>query len=466
MSQQRLAQEQCITKPVSVNVKELQALGKVKLQGNYIRDLDGKRMRKVRMSNFDSTLKVGTPPYKFYKDWEKYKGWHSDQWTNEKFKLQRDMFRYAQQKSGNNFYSINKQETVDITNMPLFPLDVEKDILDDFTVLMIGRRRSGKTWLSRWLMYHLRFRFPFGVVVTGTRLNNFWSQYVPEEFIHDIEDIGPVLDNIFARQTFLMSHPELGIDPRMFIILDDVMSDKYRVRFSKQLSECFTNGRHNMIFTLITSQDAKGVPPDLRENTDMCFLFRVYEGGRKKVVEEEWLSYIDDVTGNGTFLSPGSLNDKDKFNKRVSEVKFALRRPGEPHYNSRQPRNTQSSRKRKAVADFFWKNTGLLNPKTCEAFEESATTTDQEMDEAIPQCISVLQARTTEDLQKVFKKAVSHDPGPFILGDKDYYKAAVTGDYGPVLNTYKKFKRRGRRRMNGEVILDEENDKESSSESS
>ena len=305
MSQQQWAQEQCITRAVPVNVRDLKALGKIKMEGNYIRDLDGKKMRKVRMSNFDKglVLKVGTPPYKFYKDWEKYKGYHSDQWINPEFKLQKDIYNYAKCKSQNNFYSINTQENLDIVKMPLYPLDVEKDILDDFTVLLIGRRRSGKTWLSRWLMYHLRYRFPFGIVITGTRLNNFWSQYVPEEFIHDIENIQTVLDNIFARQTFLLSHPELGIDPRMFIILDDVMSDKYRVRFSKQLSECFTNGRHNHVFTLITVQDAKGVPPDLRENTDICFLFRVYEGGRKKVVEEEWLSYIDDVIPASTHIT-------------------------------------------------------------------------------------------------------------------------------------------------------------------
>jgi hypothetical protein len=452
MSQQQWAQNQCITKAVQVNVKDLKSLGKAKMKGNYIRDLDGKHIRKVRMKNMDSKLKVGTPPYKFYKDWNKYHGYHSDQWTNEKFSLQKDLYLHTKQKSGDAFYSISDQQNFDMATMPTYPLDVEKDILDDFTLLLIGRRRSGKTWLSRWIMYNLRHRFPFGIVITGTRLNNFWSQYIPEEFIHDIENIGPVLDNIFARQTFLKSHPELGVDTRMFIILDDVMGDKYRTRFSPQLSNCFTNGRHNDILTLITAQDAKGVGPDLRENTDICCIFRVYEGGRKKVIEEEWLSYVEDYKGPTSNHHTVQRDENPSLNPglKFASVKGAgyLSRP-----HSGQPRNTKSSRKGGQAAEFFWKNTGLVDPSTYEPFQESNGTTDEEMDKAIPQCIAVLQARTTEDLQKVFKKCVSHDPGPFILGDKDYYEAAMTGNYRPILHTYNKFKRRGRRRVRGEVVL-------------
>ncbi len=452
---QEWAQSKCITQPSEIKLDELKSLGVAQVKGKYIRDLEGKWIRKVRIKNFDGGVKVGTPPYKFYKDWEKYKGYHSDQFSNKEFQLQMDLYRYAVKKSAGRFYSLNKQDELNIMEMPLYPLDIEKDMLDDFTVVLIGRRRSGKTWLSRWIMYHMRYRFPFGVVITGTRLNNFWSQYIPEEFIHDIEDIGVVLDNIFARQTFLLSHPELGIDPRMFIILDDVMSDKFRIRFSKQLSECFTNGRHNMIFTLITIQDPKGIGPDLRENTDVCLMFRVYEGGRKKVVEEEWLSYIENITDQ----FPGKYKSKPRVKP---EKKPVLSQQPKPPINKRRDETPEedvenkSKRKISVAAEFFWMNTGLLNPDTCEPFEEDAKTTDVDRDKALPQAIAVLQGRTTEDLQRVFRKAIAQDPGHFVLGDKDYWLAAKDGNYRRILNTYTKFKRRGRRRVNGITIVDEE----------
>ncbi len=432
MDAKREAQDLAIASASELRYDDLKTLPKNKMgEKKYFRDKDSKLVRRVALSNFDSKLKIGTLPYKNYDDWSKRGGYHSDQWCN--FDLQCKLFLHAQKKTGNTFYSINEQEKFEVNEMPLFPLDIEKDILDDFTVVLIGRRRSGKTYLSRWLMYHLRFRFPFGIVITGTRENNFWAQYVPEEFIHDIEDIGQVLGGIFARQTFIAAHPELGIDPRMFVILDDVMGNKYRTRFSSELSTIFTDGRHKNLFLLITLQDAKGIPPDLRENTDACFTFRVYEGGRKQVICEEWLSYIEEMKTIQAF--------------------------------SNTERTRMSKQKQHTCMQFFWKNTGLLDKETCEPFKEDRNTTDEDRKKAVPQAIAVLQARTTEDLQAVMKKAVAEDPGPFLLGDKRYYKASQTGNYKPLVGTYKEFKRRGKRRFTNEGLEEQEQHKKSSSSS-
>lgn len=127
--------------------------------------------------------------------------------------------------------------------------------------------------MARWLMYHLRHRFPAGIVITGTKLNDFWAEVVPQEFIHDVEDIDAVLDRVYARQAFIIQNAHLGIDPRFFVILDDVLKEKYKVRFSKALSRAFTgihffqisvilhtntlDGRHYKVFTLITTQDPR-----------------------------------------------------------------------------------------------------------------------------------------------------------------------------------------------------------------
>jgi hypothetical protein len=193
---------------------------------------------------------------------------------------------------------------------------------------------------------------------------------------------------LFARQTYLIANPQLGIDPRMFLVLDDVMGDQYTIRFSEQLNAVFTNGRHFKIFLLVTMQDPKGVGPSLRENTDLAVVFRVYEGGRKEIIYKEWLSYF---------------NSNDRIHKEM-------------------------------VQDFFWNNTGKIDEDTLEPFVE---THDEETadDDGIPQAVCILQARTTSDLQKVFKKMVAEDPGDFYLGRKDYYEAALTGEYGRLYGT-------------------------------
>jgi hypothetical protein len=179
-----------------------------------------------------------------YKEYKDFKGYYSNQFKSP---LQKSLYRQAKQ----DFFQLSEQGdrnsdegANNLLNINLKPLDIEQDILDDFTCVLIGRRRSGKSFMARWLMYHLRHRFPCGIVITGTKLNDFWSALIPKEFIHDVENIEVVLDNVYKRQEFLISHPELGIDHRFFIILDDVLKDKFKLRFSKALSRAFTDGRH------------------------------------------------------------------------------------------------------------------------------------------------------------------------------------------------------------------------------
>jgi hypothetical protein len=364
---------------LSRNVKKLD-------DEDYWMDAEGEAHRRRTVKNLPKELFNMAPFYWLYKQWQD----RGEYFSNEQFQsaMQVGLFRMAVQQSKGVFYDISATEQLDIAHMPLEPLDIEKDILDDFTILLIGRRRSGKTWASRYLMYNLKDRFPFGAVITGTKLNNFWSSYIPTEFIYDIGEINTVIDVLFARQTYLIANPQLGIDPRMFLVLDDVMGDEYTIRFSEQLNAIFTNGRHFKIFLLITMQDPKGVGPKLRENTDLAVIFRVYEGGRKEVIYKEWLSYF---------------NSTDKLEKRE-------------------------------IADFFWNHTGKIDEDTLEPVVETHDTEAAD-DEGIPQAVCVLQARTTSDLQKVFKKLVSEDPGDFYLGRKDYYEAALSGEYGRLYGT-------------------------------
>lgn len=331
----------------------------------------GKRILKTdKLPEFPNQIKG--EKYIDYKDFE---GYFSNQFEEEYQEPQKVPFR-----------NINEQEiTYDPLEVELACLDIEKDILDDFTVVIVGRRRSGKTFLARWLMYHLKHRFPAGVVITGTKLNKYWQNYVPSEFVTDIEDIGDTLSSVYQRQTIIREHPELGIDPRFFIILDDVMSDKYRVRFSKQLSKAFTDGRHYGIFTLITCQDPFGIGPDLRENADLVIVFRQNQQSRKEAVGD---NYMDSI-----------------YTKKTRPL-------------------------------FLWDHTTRLDPSTGEPMDQS-TATDEEIEKGIPQALVINQAKNTEDFCQYFKKVIANEPEDFILGDIDFWRAQKSGDWSKTLNTAK-----------------------------
>lgn len=148
-----------------------------------------------------------------FKEGEDFKGYFSDQFESP---LQQALLERATVE----YVDLHEQE--ELFKCDLKPLDVEMDVMDDNTVVVIGKRRSGKSFWARWCMYHLRHRFPAGIVITSTKLNGFWSQYVPDKFIHDVENMEEVLEAVCARQTFLKKHDFLGIDSRFFVILDDV----------------------------------------------------------------------------------------------------------------------------------------------------------------------------------------------------------------------------------------------------
>ncbi len=360
-------------------------------KAQFGQNVDGKVTNKMKMDsryvltvkNFPDVPFRHIPTYKDYQDWEM----RGEYWSNQfAAPLQQRLLEKAIKETNGRFFNMSTQSQLEMRpqeTMPLFPLDFEKDILDDFTVLFIGRRRSGKSFGARYLMYHLRHRFPFGVVITGTRLNNYWAKYVPQEYIHDIQDMNQILDFVFARQTLLTQYPELGIDRRMFLILDDVMEDKFFIRYNAALSKVFTNGRHFGIFLVIISQDVKGIPPDLRENTDCAIIFRIFEGERQKIADREWLSYFDQTE------------------------------------------------------DFLWSNTGLMNKTTLESFQETNETTDTErIEEAMPQAVAILRGRVTENLQASVRRFAAEDPGPFELGSHAYWKAGCSGNYKAAMHTF------------------------------
>lgn len=403
----------------------LHVVGRKAAKGPELRQLSIKN-NKHRLKN---TYLHNATRYSTYEEWENH-GYYSDQFTEP---LQVLLWKRAEKQNAGLYWNLKDFSTyrkkqnrkakisspsnlsdtdlVDkLNNVCLYPLDIENDILDDFVVMYFGRRRSGKSFDERYIVYHLRHRYPICYVVTGTKLNNYWNQYVPKEFIYDIEDLDTFCDMLFDRQEWLQENQELlGVDPRVLLILDDVLADKYIVRFSKRLSLIVKNGRHYNIAIHITLQDVRGVPPDMRDNTDLAIFFRIMEGGRKKVVGEEWLSALD-----------------TEFHE-----------------------------------EFLWNATGLLDPNTGESLVQNAKTRDKDRAGKPPKALAVMQARYTENLLETFKMVVGKDPGPFMLGKVEYYVASITGDYRPILQTDPRFRKKTRITSIEEVIREQGKQKKS-----
>ncbi|GAX85681.1 hypothetical protein CEUSTIGMA_g13095.t1 [Chlamydomonas eustigma] len=143
-------------------------------------------------------------------------------------------------------------------------------------IVMIGKRDTGKSFLVKDVLYHQR-DLPVGTVISPTEsANKFFGNMVPSLFIH--EQYTPALiANVVKRQRQVKKlrddNPPKAVDPRAFLILDDLMYDTSWVR-DKCIRELFMNGRHWDILFVITLQFPLGMPPILRGNVDYVFILR------------------------------------------------------------------------------------------------------------------------------------------------------------------------------------------------
>ena len=107
-------------------------------------------------------------------------------------------------------------------NLQLKKFDL-KQIRFDNVVVLIGKRDTGKSFLCRDILYHHQ-SIPVGQVISGTEgANKFYSEIVPQLFIHD-EFKPDIVSNMLARQKMQINKingGDKGVDPRAFLILDD-----------------------------------------------------------------------------------------------------------------------------------------------------------------------------------------------------------------------------------------------------
>lgn len=157
-------------------------------------------------------------------------------------------------------------------------------MIDDCVVVMIAKRRTGKSFLCRDILYHKR-GFPSGMVISPTeKANPFYGDFVPDLFIHD-EYSSDTVESFLKRQEVLvqLQKKKPGLDARAFLCMDDCLYDS---SFTKHncIRSVFMNGRHYKTMFLLMMQYPLGITPALRTNIDYVFLLKETVN-RKKLYE-------------------------------------------------------------------------------------------------------------------------------------------------------------------------------------
>ena len=172
-------------------------------------------------------------------------------------------------------------------------------IKDEATVVFFAKRRTGKSFALRWILEAKKASYPFLLVFTNTKMNNFWQQYIPDKFVH--EGYQPqVLAKLLERQKKLVKKmeedPELAkkVNPFVALILDDCISQK-EIKTCPFLRRVFTEGRHSKVAIFITTQYAKGIDTIARGNVDYAFIFFQIQLLQKESIARDFLGFMPQI---------------------------------------------------------------------------------------------------------------------------------------------------------------------------
>ena len=193
-------------------------------------------------------------------------------------------------------------------NLPDLPEFNPEEIKIDATIVAIGKRRTGKTWVFRNIMYLMKERIGAGIVISQTdELNKFWRRYIPKKYIFKHYE-PEILQAVFDRQKSMIDDQlrklELegvdDLDERLklakersafFILLDDVISDT-RLKYDPEMMELFVAGRHYALFILCTTQYAKAITPTIRGNTDYVFIMKTMQQRQREALKEDFGDFL------------------------------------------------------------------------------------------------------------------------------------------------------------------------------
>ncbi len=164
--------------------------------------------------------------------------------------------------------------------------DPKNQMPRDATVLIMGKRRSGKTWLLRQLMYDLQMRrasIMHGTQDGGAFISSFFlDSYIFEGFREEI------IKNFMKWQEIQVMRwqEDNTLDIEGCFAFDDLSFDS-EIMNNKTLKQCYSNGRNGHYMCIMLAQYLKELLLENRLNTDvaMCF-YDPSPANRKKVYDE------------------------------------------------------------------------------------------------------------------------------------------------------------------------------------
>lgn len=246
-----------------------------------------------------------------------------------------------------------------------------RKMVDHCVILMVAKRRSGKSFLVKDLMYYKRHQLTTGVAMSGTESGNgFYGKWIPPIFVyHDFDR--DALERLVNRQKRLT---KLGKAQPVFVVLDDLSFDK-KIMNDKIIRELLFNGRHYKITLFICMQYCLDMSPALRANLDYIFALKenVY---REKLFKNffpmtgnmaTFNALMDEVTKDYGVLVLDNTSNSSKLNEcvfwykaKVGRKPFKLGNPAAWNFSKSRCKNDDDDRESGSSVDQFKKRSIVI----------------------------------------------------------------------------------------------------------
>jgi archaellum biogenesis ATPase FlaH len=153
------------------------------------------------------------------------------------------------------------------------------------TIIILGKRGTGKSTIIRDLCYRLRDKVDAAVAFSPTEdAQGSLGQFIPTSCIHEEFNDGLLESVLDAQRAYL----KRGRDRHVLVIADDVAYDKSAFR-GKAIRNTFMNGRHRKTGIILTAQYAMDMDVAIRSNADIII------AARETVVQNQeklWKSFF------------------------------------------------------------------------------------------------------------------------------------------------------------------------------
>jgi len=131
--------------------------------------------------------------------------------------------------------------------------------------VLVGKRNTGKSVLTKDLIFHLQDMVDLAVCISPTEsANEGFRRVVPPSFIFQ----GPDEEHLERLMEFQRKQKQRGKPKQMLLIIDDAAWKRSYFESNAFKKLCF-NGRHWNMTVIVTLQYCKSIPPAIRSQADL-----------------------------------------------------------------------------------------------------------------------------------------------------------------------------------------------------